>query len=363
MKVQFDTLRESENGFASLKTRLHNNVSEINQIITKYRDIESFANHVSQMYAVRNQLWEAGKLCSQFRNALCSIRGLYDECEGHIVERCEEVRTFAVSPDLEAGQMAGGGAAALGDSSGTGETSFLDGERAVLGILDAADTLKDVKSQLGTIEDLSEIIELFGGENEFAQILGEYADEIGKADILKASGYMVDGSKLLDVLENGNTDALESLLLKYGKKGATKLLKTTSGVEGFTGATYISLAVNAGENFAGEMKEFVESPSLGALAGAVWGATGGALWDAGAEVAKDGLDLVYTIFGKEFDESDFDAAMDFVSEGLETIVESAGNVVEMVGTAVIDGAVEVAGAAWEGICNVGETVASWFSWF
>lgn len=87
------------------------------------------------------------------------------------------------------------------------------------------------------------------------------------------------------------------------------------------------------------------------------------MWDAGAELAKDGLDLVYTILGKDFDEADFDMAMDFVSNAMETLVEDVANGIGNIGTAAVDAASGIAEAVWDGACNIGKTVASWFDWF
>ena len=225
------------------------------------------------------------------------------------------------------------------------------------------DMLKNMKSQLGTVEDISENYSMFGGESAFMKILGEYAEAVGDLNILKTAGYLGDCSNLLEALEGGDADKIEDLMVKYGKKGMGKLLDSATGVGGITGATYVSIGVSAGENFVEEIKEFNAEPSLGSLAGIVWGATGGAMWDAGAELAKDGLDLVYTILGKDFDEADFDMAMDFVSNAMETLVEDVANGIGNIGTAAVDAASGIAEAVWDGACNIGKTVASWFDWF
>lgn len=360
MQVKLNVLNESANEFGYLKTQLESIAEELNRIISKYGDITCFQTYANQMHKERKSIQEQGKYCGQFKAALEGIRNIYEQCESGIIDKCEEVQGQSIEAEVVQENLSGLSvemSELLKSGKGTENTELYMYSDEVL------DMLKDMKSQMGTIEDISEIYAMFGGESEFVKVLGEYAEKVGGLNILKTAGYLGDCSSIVEALESGDTEKIEKLLVKYGKKGMGKLLKSATGVSGITGSTYISLGVNAGENLIEEVIELYEEPSLGSLAGAVWGVTGGAMWDAGAELAKDGLELFYAIGGKEFDEADFDMAMDFVGNAMESLVEGVADGIAGIGAAAMDTAAGIAGAAWEGVCNMGKTVASWFEWF
>ena len=362
MQVKLNELSNSADQFRTLKIQLDNNAEVLEHIIAKYRDLTTFNRYISQIYTVRNEIFEEREHCEQFRTALDSIRNLYEASERRIVDRCEGVKTTSVKVDVTVADLTNVSAAVSGVMQGTGATEVFDIEEMHKASLEGMSAIKDIEASLGFVGDFSEIYELFGGENKFIELLGEYSEEIKKLDVLKSVGYVADSFNLIDALNNGDADKVEKLLVKYGEKGIGKLLKSTLGLDGFTGALYISIGLNAGKNLVEEITEFQADPSLGSFAGIIWGASGGALFDVSADIAKDAMDLVVTLTGNEFNEEGFDMAMDYLSDEIEMVVESVGDGIEDGIKYVGDTITGFVDSAWDGICNAGETIASWLQW-
>ena len=362
MQIKLNELSSSADQFRTLKTQLDDKAEILEHIISKYRDLTVFNRYVSQIYTVRNEIFEEREHCEQFRMALESIRNLCETREHRIVDKCEGVQTISIKSNVTVEDLTNVSSAVSGVMNGTGATEPFDIMEMQKASLEGMSTFKDIEKSLGIVGDFSEIYELFGGENKFIELLGEYSEEIKNLDVLKTLGYIADSFGLVDALNSGDADKVEKLLVKYGEKGIGKLLKSTIGLDGFTGAMYISIGLNAGENLVEEITEFQTDPSLGSFAGIIWGASGGAIFDTSADIAKDAMDLVFTLTGNEFDEKGFDMAMDYLSNEMEMVVEAVGDGIEDGIKYVGDTITGFADSVWDGICNAGETIASWLPW-
>lgn len=210
------------------------------------------------------------------------------------------------------------------------------------------DKLTSGKSNISNIRDLSELGWLFTG-NENLQEISKSFKEMGDNSVFKTAGYLDDGLDLIDAINNGDLDALESLADKYMKQG----VKYLTGAKGATGAIYLDLGLNMGKNFAESAQAFTEDPSLSTAFDTVWSVSAGAFLDTGFGLAENTLDFVYGVFGADFDNEDFNEAMDFLSGALHDVTEAAV-------VTVVDTATEIVETIGSGVAAIGETVGSWF---
>lgn len=197
--------------------------------------------------------------------------------------------------------------------------------------------LSEIKSGMGNIDKLTDIYSLFS-DSEFMQTLGDYAGEIGKDPILKVASYLDDGKDLIDAIASGDTDTLESLIEKYSKKG----VQFVTGFKNPFSSIYLDIGWNIGENAVESGQKFAKDPSLDNLLSLGWNVTGGALIDAGQSLASETLDFVYGLVGADFDEQDFNNAMEYLGDSIvetcEWVGGKIGEGIVAVGDAIIDGA-------------------------
>ena len=182
--------------------------------------------------------------------------------------------------------------------------------------------LSEIKSGMGNIKDLTNIYSLFS-DSELMQTLGDYAEEIGKDTVLKVASYLDDGKDLLEAISSGDADTLEELIEKYAKKG----VQVATGFESSFGSIYLDLGWNLGENAAESVQSFIEEPSLDSLLSGVWNVTGGTFIDAGKNLASGTLDFLYGLVGADFDEQDFNNAMEYLGDSIVGGLNWAGEAV------------------------------------
>lgn len=162
-------------------------------------------------------------------------------------------------------------------------------------------------------EDYSEWIDVLFDSDMFGDI-SNFLSEINKSDIFKITGYLGDGKKLIEALNSGNIDALESLAEKYLKKGTKSGIKMITGIKlsGVISSVYLDLGWNLGENVVENTRYFIENPSVETGLSSIWNITAGTLFDTGTDLAEDLLSFVGDITGQGFDADDFGNAMDYL---------------------------------------------------
>lgn len=170
----------------------------------------------------------------------------------------------------------------------------------------ATSFMKDVEDYSGWIDVLFDS-EMFGD-------ISNFLSEINKSDIFKITGYLGDGKKLIDALNNGNIDSLESLAEKYLKRGIKSGIKLFTGVKvsGVISSVYLDLGWNLGENTVENIHSFFENPSIETGLSSIWNITAGTLFDTGTGLTKDFFSAIGDITGQGFDAEDFGNAMDYL---------------------------------------------------
>lgn len=170
-----------------------------------------------------------------------------------------------------------------------------------------------VSSFIKDAGDYSEWIDVLFDSDAFENI-SDFLGDIGKSDLFKVTGYLGDGKKLVDALNDGNLDALKGLAEKYAKKGVKLGIRTATGVKvsGVVNSVYLDLGWNLGKNAVESVRDFIDDPSLGSGLSGVWNITAGTFFDAGTNLAEDVLSFAGDITGLGFDADDFGNAMDYL---------------------------------------------------
>ena len=356
MEVKINVMESSSDSYLRLRQQLNNSALELENIASAYRDITCISQKTGQLNSVKAQVQSCASKSGSFSQALERIRALYQEYESRISDECDGVRRIladiptgvqnvsdvAVKLTAVMGGTAAAGAAVTGAAGAGIQGIDLD---AVTGS-GATDTLGDMKSTTGKIEGLLEYVDYFSGGNA-----AELFDEINENGILKVAGYLDDYDDLKKAWESGDADGVKEVLEKYLEKAAGKL----TDVPGVGGSIITDLGVNIGKNVAESWNEFIEEPSFDTAWDFAWDSSAGALWDTGTGVTKDLFSLIYPIFGQEFDEADFDTAMNWL-EG--TVSGAVKGTVEN----FVEGAEKVGEVIGKGLVAVGETIASWLPW-
>lgn len=170
-----------------------------------------------------------------------------------------------------------------------------------------------VSSFIKDSEDYSEWIDVLFDSDMFRDLSEEF-HKIGKNKFFEVTGWLGDGKKLLDAINDGNLDTLEGLAEKYAKKGVKSGIKKATGVKvsGVVNSIYLDLGWNLGENVVESVRDFIDDPSLVSGLSGVWNITAGTFFDAGTNLAEDALSFVGDITGQGFDANDFGNAMDYL---------------------------------------------------
>lgn len=161
--------------------------------------------------------------------------------------------------------------------------------------------------------EYSEWVKILFGNEMFGDI-SDFLGDVGKNDFFKVAGYLGDGKKLVDALNNGDIDALEDLIEKYGKKSIKEVIKLLTGakVTDAENGVYLDLAWNLIENTAESIQVFVDDPSFGSALSGIWNMTAGTFFDAGAEMAERAFSFIGDATGLGFDADDFSNAVDYL---------------------------------------------------
>ncbi len=170
-----------------------------------------------------------------------------------------------------------------------------------------------IGSYLKDAGDYSEWIDVLFSSDMFGDI-SDVLDDVAKNDVFKITGYLSDGKKLIDALNDKNSDVLEDLVEKYAKKGVKLGIKSATGVKvtGVVNNVYLDLGWNLGENTVESYHDFTEDPSFESGLTAIWNMTAGTLFDTGTGLAEDALSFVGDVTGQGFDTEDFGNAMDYL---------------------------------------------------
>lgn len=184
------------------------------------------------------------------------------------------------------------------------------------------DGVNKASSLIKDAADYSEWIDVLF-DNEMFGDISDSLGKINKNDFFKVTGYLGDGKKLINALNTGDFDALESLSEKYLKKGVKAATKLATGtkVSGVVNSVYLDLGWNLGLNAAESVKDFIADPSVESAASGLWNITAGTFFDAGTALAKDALSFAGDITGQGFDTEDFSNAMDYLwNHPIESLV-------------------------------------------
>lgn len=353
MQADFKVLNRSSESYRTIERQLAEHSDQVLAILSRYKGITCIDDKRSRINSASGRLQELSGQTSQFSRALDNITDLYYKCESNISGNCNELgldpesdsvvikASEVISKELESLIGATGGCVIFDPS-----------------INPLFDIVKDITSQLGTTEDIFEILSKWDipglSEDgfirslfeEISSVAGDFKDNIKDNKLFKELTYMYDGIDLLKAINTGNADTIEDLVEKYvGKIG-----KKTIGVKGVTASVYIDLAWNFGKNFVEGFDIIDKNPGMDGVLSAMWNATGGTLIEAGGNLASDGLDLLYTLMGKDFDEKDFENCIDYMINHPWESVEATGKVLG-----------DAAANLWEGAVNVVDTVGSWFA--
>ena len=180
-------------------------------------------------------------------------------------------------------------------------------------VWDILGAVSEATSFIKDAKDFSEWVDVLFDSDMFEDI-SDFFGDISKNDILKAAGYLNDGKKLVDALDDGNLDTLESLSEKYLKKGVKSGIKVATGVKvsGVISGVYLDLGWDLGENTVESVHDFIENPSLETGLSGIWNITAGTFFDTGTGLTKDALSFVSDFTGQWFDADDFGNAMDYL---------------------------------------------------
>lgn len=380
MEVKLNILESSSESYLRLRQRLNNSAQELGSIASSYRDITSVGSKVGRINSIKSKVETYAVRCGSFSQALERIEVLYQECENRISDECDGVRRISADTTTsmqdmldiakKVGAVLGGSLGAAGIIGGVTSGGFGGGSGGggFRGSGSAWDTfwssgltgnledfigdLADFKSTSGRLESVLEYIDYFGGSE-----LAEYFGKIGGNGIFDVAGYLDDYDELVEAWNSGDADGVRDLIDKYAKKVAGKVVPGS----GLVGNIYGELAWNFGSNLGDGILEFIEEPSFEGACEVIWNSTAGAFWETGTDLGKDVLQLWHTLTGTEFDEADYDMAMDWLGNAITDTVAGAANALIDVGGQVIEGAAAageaVGEAIAEGVSAAGEAIA------
>lgn len=333
MQVKTDGLQQAANAFSQMQGQLDNSVSQLGRFSSRYGDITSVAARLGEVQSVRQQLeLQAGQF-GQCGQVLKNVSDLYQNTERKIADYCDGMKqTFSYSTVYGAGQS-------IGNTESWGEWNLED-------FLEAnSDMLKIIKDPLSNVKELLDAADELFGTDEFLEEFKDLLDDMKGSKFLKVADYINKGKKLLEHWNKGDADAVEKDLTGFLKKGAKKL----SGLSGTEGGVYLNWGVNMGKEFAEGMKNITEDPSIGTIAGTAWNATIGsyadALWESGSDLGATITKVAYGLVGAEFDQKDYDMAMDYLKGVIQDCTSGTVNMMLDTGSKM-----------WQGA----EMAASWF---
>lgn len=186
------------------------------------------------------------------------------------------------------------------------------------------------------LKDYAGLYDLFH-DSKNAELLYQGMKDVGDTPFMKTAGYILDGKDLVEALESGDIDKLESLCEKYLKKG----VKAGTKISGPTASIYTDLGWYIGKNAIEEFKEILENPSLGAICYGAVKVYGKSLFQTGTDLAEDALDFFLGLGGGEVDKNDFQQAMDYLWNHPTDALAATGEVIaggaEKIGKAVLKG--------------------------
>ena len=332
MRVKTDGMQQVANAFSQMQGQLDNSVSQLGRFSSRYGDITAVAARLGEVQSVRQQLeLQAGQFgqCGQvLRNAF----DFYQETERKIIDYCDGMeQTFSYNTAYEKGQSAGNTVSWTMDLD-----DFLEAN---------SDMLKIIKEPLSNVKELLDVSDELFGTDKFLEEFKDLLDDMKGSKFLKVADYINRWKKLIEHWNQGDVDAVEKDLTGLLKKGAKKVF----GLSGTEGGVYLNWGMNMGKEFAEGMKNITENPSVGTIAGTAWNVTLGsyadALWESGTDLGATGLKVAYGLVGAEFDQKDYDLAMDYLKD---VVRDCASGTINM----MLDTSTKI----WNGT----QTVASWF---
>ena len=326
MWVKTDGLQQAANAFSQMQGQLDNSVSQLGRFSSRYGDITSVAARLGEVQRVRQQLeLQAGQF-GQCGQVLRNVSDLYQNTEQKIVNYCDGMeQTFSYNTAYGAGQSAANTVSWVGPD--------LDD------LLDAnSDMLKIIKEPLSNVKELLDVADVLFGTAEFLEEFKDLLDDMKGSSFLKIADYINKGKKLVEHWNQGDADAVEKDLTGFLKKGAKKL----SGLTGTEGGVYLNWGVNMGKEFAEGMKNITENPSVGTIAGTAWNVTLGsyadALWESGTDLGATITKVAYGLAGAEFDQKDYDLAMDYLKGVIQDCTSGTINMMLDTGSKMWQGA-------------------------
>ncbi len=365
-----NVLTGSSESYLRIKKSLGESAQELERIASSYRDITAVAGKIGQINSAKTRVQTCSARCGSFSQAIERIEGLYRQYETRISDECDGVRRLSVDAGASVQNIketAAKVAAMLGSGAVLGAAAVSSGELqdGTLGALDSSgvEKLRDIRSAKGKLGTFLEYFDHITGGN-----IGEVFKDVTETDFLKAAGYLDDYEKLTEAWASGDADTVENLLEKYIKKGTGALLLPSSGI---VGDMYIDIGWNIGENITESANAFREDPSFSEALDMVWNSTAGAVWDTGTDLGKDAMELWHSVWGTEFDEADYDMAMDwlknFVSDvalgpskllagGLDGIISAGSDNLFAAGEAFVEGVAEAGKEVFDQAALFGEAV-------
>ncbi len=315
--------------------------------MTKFKRVSPVGSRRSGINAAGDELQMFSAQADQFGGALTEAGRFYQNCEDSIKDYCNGKRKSLGIRAQELSSIDFSGTPAM---TGGGSVPFVLTEPPLYSVFE------NIVSQLGTVEDITELLTkadipgleeggfLYRLLEELNSVAGDFKDDVKDGILYKVFGYLNDCGKLGGAIVDGDTGEIEDLVDKYIKKCGKKLI----GIKGITASVYLDLALNFGKSFGEGFDIIDESPGMGGVMSAAWNLAAGTMLGAGGSLASDVLELGYTICGKEFDKKDFEQCLDYMISHPWKSVEATGEVIK-----------DTAVKAWKRAVSFVDSAAAW----
>lgn len=332
MQAKLDVIKQAAREFEQMQGQMDNSVSQLGRFSSKYGDITSVANYMDEIRRMQTLLDTSAVQLGQCGHVLMSISELYSATEKKITDYCDGVPRKVLQKGLE---DSGTGAALAGGMSGN-SLLWLSGDWDNL--LEANDDLlKIIKEPLDNVKKLLDIPEELLGDEEFLKDFRDILGDIKDEHFLKVADFISKGKELVEHWQQGDVNGVEKDIKGFAKS----VIKEASGLSGIDGGVYIDWGLNMGKGIADGMQQIIEDPSVGTIAGTAWNTLVGsyvdAVWSAGTKLGATGLKVLYGVTGNQFDQNDYDTAMDFLKGVIGECASGVFNTAAQVGKNMLDG--------------------------
>ena len=344
MHVRLSRMESGKESYRNMKSQMRNSASQVESIASKYRGISCIDSRLGKLASIREEIKTCADQCGQIEAVLSTVTYLYDSCENRIIDRLEGVRP--INAEIPSGMQTTMDLSMLLSGYESGEVSESELTELFTALFGPVEVIDDWSANAKLIGKWADLF----GDFKFTKYLKEYADLIGKGTIFDIAGYLDDSKDLIEALNKGDLEEIEKIAQKWGAGFINKSLYSGGSVlKGIEGGVYLDFAWNLGKDITEKGSEFLQDPSIGSLAGFLWESVvenyGQAIWKEGTKLASGTISLVSDLVGWDFDEDDFNDAMDFLGGAFEDVYNDTKEAVAYAGEQI-----------WNGISSA----ASWF---